>query len=158
MAATEPRLRQESTGDLVRRLLDDIQGLVDRQIALVKQEVREEVQQLVGATRTLGIGAALLLLALISFFDFLFHGIDRLFPGWGWVAALVLTLIFGFAGALLAKKGAAKVKVEPLTRTRETLKEDAEWAKHRLTLNGKSNHSETTSHAQSRRSSGEPVA
>jgi uncharacterized membrane protein YqjE len=158
VAATEPRLQQESTSDLVRRLLDGVQGLIDRQIALVKQEVREELHQLIGAAKTLGIGSALLLLALICFFDFLFHGVDRIFPGWGWLAALVLTLIFGISGALLAKKGAQQVKVEPLARTRETLKEDAEWAKHQLTPNGKSNHSATTSPEPSRSSSAAHVA
>jgi hypothetical protein len=153
VAATEPRLRQEPTGDLVRHLLDSVQTLVDRQVALVKQELREDVQQVAGAAKSLGIGSALLLLAAICFFDFLFHGINTLFPGWGWVAALAFTLIFGIVGAVLAKKGVGEVKVQPLIRTRETLKEDAEWAKHRLTPNGRSSHSATTSPAPSRSSS-----
>jgi D-xylose transport system permease protein len=93
----------------------------------------------------LGIGAALLLLAGICFFNFLFLAIDTLLPRWGWVAALVVTLVFAIVGGLLANKGKDQVKVQPLARTRETLKEDAEWAKHRLTPNGKSSPSETTS-------------
>jgi hypothetical protein len=143
-------LKREPTSDLVRRLINNAQGLLDNQIALVKQEVREDLHQVVGAGKTLGIGAGLLMVAGICFFSFLFLGIDTLFPRWGWVAALVFTLVLGIVGAILAKKGVGEVKLQPLARTRETLKEDVEWAKHPSTPNGKSSPSETTSAQQSR--------
>ncbi len=145
MARTGPGLQNESTGDLIRRTLQDLQELLDKQVALVKLELREDVHQLVKAGKTLGIGLGLLMAAGICFFDFLFHGINTLFPGWGWVAALVATLVFGIAGAILAKRGREEVKVQPLSRTRETLKEDAAWVKHPLTHNGRSSTSATTS-------------
>ena len=162
MAATEPGLETERTPEtptaadadlrtaptaaLVRRLISSVQGLIDKQVELVKEEIREDIGQVAGAAKLLGIGVALLLLALICFFDFLFLLIGAIFGAvWGWVAALVCTLAFGILGVVLAIKGKGQVKVQPLARTRETLKEDAEWAKHRLTPNGKSSPSATTS-------------
>lgn len=150
MAAIDPRVREAPSGDLVRGLIADVQRLIDAQILLVKQELREDLHQVAGAAKTLGIGLGLLLATGICFFNFLFLGIDTLFPRWGWVAALVCTLLFGIVGALLANKGKGQVKVEPLARTRESLKEDAEWAKHRLTPNGSSNPSATASPEPSR--------
>ena len=145
MAVTDPDLKSQPTGEVVRRLIDDVQALLDKQTQLVKQELREDLQQVLGAARSLGIGAGLLILAVICLFNFLFLAIDTFLPRWGWAAALVFTLVFAIVGTVLAIRGKDQVKVEPLARTRATLKEDAEWAKHRLTPNGKSSPSETTS-------------
>ena len=144
MAVTDPDLKTQPTGELVRRLIDDVQALIDKQVQLVKQELHEELRQVLGAAKSLGIGAGLLLMALICFFNLLFLAIDTFLPRWGWLAALVYTLVFAIVGMSLAMRGKDQVKVEPLARTRATLKEDAEWAKHRLTPNGKSSLSETT--------------
>ena len=150
MATTNPGVQSASTADLVRRLIENVQELVDKQVALVKQEIREDLGQIAGAAKTLGIGVAFLMLAGICRFNFLFLGINTLTGGWGWLAALVCTLLFGILGAVFANKGKGQVRVQPLARTRETLKEDAEWAKHRLTPNGRSSPSETTSPLPSR--------
>jgi hypothetical protein len=150
VAATDPGLRREPTGELVRRLIDSVQALLDKQVALVKQEIREDISQVVSAGKTLAIGAGLLFLAAITFLHFLFLAIDTLLPRWGWLAALVLTLLLAILGGMFAKRGIGLVKVQPLARTRETLKEDAEWVKHPLTPNGKSSHSETSSPQQPR--------
>jgi hypothetical protein len=154
--ATAGGVRNESTGELVRRLIDNVQTLIDSQVLMIKQELREDIGQVVGATKTLVIGLVLLVLAGICFFNFLFLAIDRLLPGWGWLAALVVTLLFAIIGGLLANKGKGQVKVQVLARSRETLKEDAAWAKHRLTPNGRSSPSETTSPPRSRSSSAAP--
>lgn len=77
---------------------------------------------------------------------FVFLLVDTFIPGrWGWAAALVCTVLFGILGAVLLGRGLQQVKVKPLDRTIETLKEDAEWARHQLTLNGKSSRSEEKS-------------
>jgi uncharacterized membrane protein YqjE len=138
-------LKHEPTGELIRRLITNAQALLDKQIALVKQELREDIQQVSGAGKTLGIGAGLLLVTLICFFNFLFLAIDTFLPRWGWAVALAFTLIFGIVGGVLAKRGVDQVKVQPLSRTRETLKEDVAWAKHPSTPNGRSTPSATTS-------------
>src|SRR5919198_4300903 len=142
--ATTHDLKSEPTADLVRRLINNIQALLDKQVALVKQELKEDVRRVVGAGKTLGIGVGLLLVGALCLIDGIFLTIEH-FTRWGWLAALVCALVLLILGAVIAKQGVAKVKVQPLARTRETLKEDAEWAKHRLTPNGKSSRSEMTS-------------
>jgi uncharacterized membrane protein YqjE len=143
--ATGRDLRSESTGDLIRRVRNDLQGLLDRQVELVKLELEEDRQQVIQAGKTLGVGLGLLLAAAICFFNTLFFGIERLWPGWAWLAALIFTLVFTVVGLIVTRRGRAEVKVQPLTRTRETLKEEAEWVKHPLTPNGKSSSSATIS-------------
>ena len=145
MAATDPTLRSVPTGDLVRRLINDLQTLVDRQVQLAKQEFHEDLKQVADAGKTLGVGLGLVIVAGLCFFHFLFLAIDTFLPRWGWLAALVLTLVFGIVGGLLAKRGKSQVKLEPLARTRETLKEDATWAKHQFNSNGSSSGSGTAS-------------
>ena len=44
MAVTDPELRTQPTADLVRRLIDNVQALLDKQKELVKQELQEELQ------------------------------------------------------------------------------------------------------------------
>lgn len=145
MARTEPGPPHESTGELIRRSVQNAQGLLDKQITLAKLELREDVRQVAQAGKLLGAGLALLMVAGICFLIFIFLGIDSLARGWGWLAALIVAIAFAIVGAVLAKFGSDRVKVQPLSRTRETLKEDAVWAKHPLTFNGRSSTSETTS-------------
>jgi uncharacterized membrane protein YqjE len=163
VATTEPGLRNEPTGDLIRRLIEDVQELVDKQVALVKQELREHAGQVFGAAKTLIIGVALLLAAALMFLHFLFLGIDTLTDwllGWrlGWLFALVFTLILGGLGVRFALKGKDEVQIHPLAETRRSLKEDAEWARHRLTPAERSTHSENGSPQPSRSSNGADAA
>ena len=55
-------------------------------------ELKEDLHQVAGAGKTLGIGIGLLAVAGLCFFHFLFLGIDTLFPRWGWLAALIFDL------------------------------------------------------------------
>lgn len=137
-AAGEDAIERVSTAALLRRVIDDAQALIDKQVELAKQELREEVGQALQAGRTLGIGAGLLFVALICSFHVLFLGIDTLFPRWGWLAALVVAVACGAAGAVLVQRGRRAMKLQPLARTRATLKEDADWAKQLLRRNGRS--------------------
>lgn len=131
-------LQRASLVRLLRRVVDDAQTLLDKQIELVRQEVREEVRQVVQAGRSLGIGAVFLVIAAICLVNTLFLGIDTLFPRWGWLAALIATVICGAVGAVLVNRGRKAVRLQPLARTRATLKEDADWARQQLRRNGKS--------------------
>lgn len=145
MATANGNFRREPTSELVRRVVNDLQELIDKQVELAKQELREQLHEATSAGKQLGIGAGLLAVAGICFFFFLFLGIDTLWPRWGWLAALLLTIVFGAVGGLLVARGRHKVALRPLARTRATLKEDAEWAKHRLVPSERSSTSETRS-------------
>ena len=50
---------------------------------------------------------------------------------------VVLALILGAIGAISLRRNIRSLKSGPLPKTMTTLKEDAEWAKHLLTRNGK---------------------
>lgn len=46
-----------------------------------------------------------------------------------WAIALIVAGVFAILGAILAFVGYRRVKVQPLTKTRQTLKEDIQWEK-----------------------------
>jgi len=156
VAITDRDPRTESTAELIQRVIDDFQGLLDKQVELIRQELREDLSQVVGGAKSLGIGAGLSLVALICFFNALFLAIDRFLPGrWGWLVALVFFLICGITGVMLLMKAKREMKVQPLARSRDTLKEDAEWARHQLKRNEKLSPSEKISNQPSESSSNE---
>ena len=134
---TLPPTEQQTITDLLRRVINGIQGIIDRQIELARQEIKENIAQVAKASGLLAAGLAVLLVAIIFLFVSLIFAIDTLFPGYGWVAGLVLTAILAIVGAILTLIGKERIKVSPIARTRETLMEDIEWVRHPLTPNGK---------------------
>ena len=126
--------------ELVGRLINDFSTLVDRQIELAKQEVRDEIGEVIGAAKTLAIGAGIAAVAglmlliwawtgIIWFFNWLGALFFGPYGSWiGWLVGLLIPVV----AALVAWKGfigpgIKRVKIKPLARTRATLKEDLEW-------------------------------
>ncbi len=145
-------VRDATFQELVGRLINDFSELVDRQIELAKQEVREDIGEGMGAVKSAAIGAGiaaavgLLLLiwawtAFIWFFNwvgsdiiarFWLPGLGWLFSMLGWFLGLLVPAAFGwFVGyQRFIKRGIKEfndLRKRPLERTRETLKEDLEW-------------------------------
>lgn len=121
--------------DLARRLADTTSELVHKQIELAKQEAREDLRQNVRAAIILGVGAVLLLFAVICLLVALIAVTaalsgDRL-PLWG--SALIWVLIFAASGAGALFVGKRRLELRPLGRTRAEVKENVEWVKQRLT-------------------------
>lgn len=120
----------QSLSDLLGEVTGDLQTLFRQEIALAKAEVREEAVKTGKASGMLG-GAALagyltvLMLSLAAVF-----GLAELI-GLGW-AALVIAVLWAIAGTVLFVMGRNRMReVSPTPeRTIETLKEDAQWAKH----------------------------
>lgn len=135
--ATEqlPPTERQTVADLVRRIINGVQEIIDRQIELAKQEVKENAIQVGKASAMLIVGAVLLFLTAIFLLITIIVGIDAIFPGRGWIASLVITLILGIAGALLVLRGKDRIMIKPVARTRETLKEGLEWARRPLKPN-----------------------
>jgi hypothetical protein len=130
-----------SAQELIGRLINDASTLLDKQIELAKQEVREDLGEYLGAAKTLGIGAGILaacgLLMLIWawtgviwFFNWL-GWVSPLHADWiGWIVGLVVPAVLAYLGfKLYIMAGIKKVQKAPLKRTRATLKEDLEWAR-----------------------------
>jgi hypothetical protein len=120
----------ESLGDLVSELTSDLSKLMRQELELAKAELRQEAGKAGKATGMLAAAgfAGYLTTVLLSFA--LVFALGAVMPlGW---AALIVAVLWGIAGAVLYSTGRAKLRtVNPKPeRTVETLKEDAEWAKH----------------------------
>jgi len=121
---------EESLGDLVSELTGDLSKLMRQELELAKAELRQEASKAGKATGMLAAAgfAGYLTTVLLSFA--LVFALGAVMPlGW---AALIVAVLWGIAGAVLYSSGRAKLRtVNPKPeRTVETLKEDAEWAKH----------------------------
>ncbi|WP_019607859.1 phage holin family protein [Nocardiopsis sp. CNS-639] len=126
----EPGEEEQSFSELLGAVTGDLQKLFRQELALAKAEMREEAVKTGKAAGLLSGAAvagylALLLLSLAAMF-----GLAELI-GLGW-AALVVAVVWAIVGAVLAVMGRDRMReVSPKPeRTIETLKEDAQWAKH----------------------------
>lgn len=126
--ATEPKRPDASLGELVAEMTSDLSTLFRKEIELAKTEARDELRHVGKAGGMLG-GAALagwLALLLLS-----------LALAWLLDQAMNTALAFAIVGVLWAvaafifqRQGrAALARVQGLPTTRDTIKEDVEWAK-----------------------------
>ena len=125
-------LRQEDIGTLMRRLSEETTALVKLELDLAKAEMTQK-------GKAAGLGAGLLggagvagLVFLGSLTAFLIAVLAEAMDTW--LAALIVTVLWGVTAGALALTG--KNKVQAATppapeQTIETLKEDAQWAKTR---------------------------
>jgi len=129
-AGLPPTDDRASLGELVGELTADLSRLMRQELELAKAEIRQEASKAGKAAGMLGAAgfagymtAVLLSLALVFALGS--------FMGLGW-AALVVAVLWGIAGFALFSTGRARLRtVSPKPeRTIETLKEDAEWARH----------------------------
>jgi MFS family permease len=125
-------LRERPTSELLRQLSDQTTTLVRQEIELAKLEVREKGKKAgVGAGMFGGAGVfglyavgaltATLILALATFLP-------------GWVAALIVTVVYGAIAGILALRGKSQVKdAAPFMPEQavDTTKEDVRWVKNR---------------------------
>ncbi|MCC6179939.1 MAG: phage holin family protein [Chloroflexi bacterium] len=149
MAQQLPPTDQQSTGQLFRRIVNGLNGLVNRQIQLVKQEIKEDIFEVLKASKTLAIGAGIaivgalillnvaMLMLILGFNEignWLVPGIGRFL---GWLLAIILLVVVFFVAYRFVRRGIQEVKISPVARTRTTLGEDVQWARQLLTRNGK---------------------
>lgn len=120
----------ESLGDLVSELTGDLSKLMRQELELAKAEIRQEAAKAGKATGMLAAAGFAGYLTTVLLSLALVFALGAVMPlGW---AALIVAVLWGVAGAVLYSAGRAKLRtVNPKPeRTVETLKEDAEWAKH----------------------------
>jgi hypothetical protein len=125
-------LRDRSMGDLLKQLSQETTTLVRQELDLAKAEMAEKGKHagkgigLFSGAGLFGLGAFLALTTAII------AGLSEAMDVW--LAALIVTVVYGVVTAVLAKSGQSKIKdagpVAP-EQTVQTLKEDAEWAKTR---------------------------
>jgi uncharacterized membrane protein YqjE len=125
-------LRERPTSELLKQLSDQTTSLVRQEIELAKLEVREKGKKagagagMFGGAGVFGLYAvgaltATIILALATFLP-------------GWVAALIVTVVYAAIAGVLALRGRSKVKDAgpPIpAQAVETTKEDVRWVKTR---------------------------
>ncbi len=124
-----PNVEDESIGGIVGRLSTHLSQLMRQEMALAKAELRAEAQKAAkGAGMLAGAGFAGLMVAIFASITLMWL-LDLALPiTW---AALIVTLLWGAAGAVLFVVGRNNLKqVSPMPeQTVESLKEDKEWLK-----------------------------
>jgi uncharacterized membrane protein YqjE len=131
-AQPDNELRDNPTGELLKRLSNETTTLVRQEIALMKAELAEKAKPagigagMFGGAGLFGLGA---FLALTAFFIALLDGAMPI-----WLAALIVAVVYGAIAGVLALRGKQKVnEATPVApeQTMESVKEDVQWAKTR---------------------------
>jgi uncharacterized membrane protein YqjE len=149
VAAQLPPTDRQSTTQLFRRVVNGLNGLVDRHVQLVKQELKEELLTVLRAGKTLGIGAGVAVVGALVLLNVLIMmlvlGLNEL-GSWfipyvgqflGWIVVLILIGVIFFIAYKLVMRGVQEVKISPLENTRDAVSEDVTWVQQLLTRNGK---------------------
>ncbi|UFQ19963.1 MULTISPECIES: phage holin family protein [Streptomyces] len=119
-----------SIGDLLSEISTDVSQLVRDEIELAKAEIKQESTKAGKAVGMLGgagyAGHLALLLGSLTVIFALSHVMDI-----AW-AALIVTAVWAVVAAVLYKTGRTRLRTVNLKpeQTVETLKEDAQWARH----------------------------
>ena len=125
----EAEVRSRSVGDLVGDISKDLSTLIHQEIELAKAETKQEVTKAAKGAGMLG-GAAFAGYMVAMFLSFAFVFLIGTF--WSeWLGSLIITLVWGIAGAVLYTRGRQQLTtVTGPRQTVETIKEDAAWARH----------------------------
>jgi uncharacterized membrane protein YqjE len=134
MQQPDRELRDASLGDLFKQLSGDMTLLVRQELELFRVEMTEKTRGLggrvAGGAGMLSGAAVCGLMALGSLTATVILVLALVMPAW--VAALVVTLVYGGVAAILALRGKhqlEEIKAPVPTQTMQTVKEDVEWAK-----------------------------
>lgn len=130
MSEVRPAQADASIGELFKSLSGDLSLLVRQELALFRTEMTEKGKAAGKAGVFLSGAAVVGLLALGSLTATLILVLSLAMAPW--IAALIVTVVYGVIAAGMAIAGKRKVEdVLPPTpkQTVETVKEDVEWAK-----------------------------
>lgn len=120
----------ESVGQVVRQITADMSTLFRKEIELAKVEFRAEAGKAgKGAGMLGGAGFAAAMVATFASLAAVFGLANVMDAAW---AALIVTGVWAVVGVVLYLTGRSRLReVSPKPeRTVETLKEDAQWARH----------------------------
>jgi len=127
-------LRGSSTGELVKQLGEQVSELIRQELELAKTELTAKAKTAGTGAGILGGAGVVALLALGSLTACLILLLSKAMDAW--VAALIITVIYGAIAGAIAVMGRDRVKegVPPTPeQTVETVKEDVQWAKTQAT-------------------------
>jgi uncharacterized membrane protein YqjE len=124
-------MREQSIGDLLKQLSQETSTLVRQEMALARAELAEQGKRAGTGAGMLGGAGVAGLLTLGSLTAMLIALLDTAMATW--LAALIVTVLWGAVAGVLALQGRNKIKeaTPPAPQTVETVKEDVRWAKTR---------------------------
>jgi len=123
-----------SVPDLLGDLVNQTTTLVRKEVQLARAELGEKVSVVGAAGMSLGIGAALLLGALIALIQGAIAFLVEFFGLSSTLSALIVAVVVGLIGYLVLRGGLAKLQNFNLTpdRTVAQLSRDAQVAKEQV--------------------------
>lgn len=129
--ATEPIDSDKSLGELVSQLSSDFSDLVSTQLELAKAEIKDEVTRAGKGAGMLTGGALAAYLAIVILSFAAAWGLSEAMPTG--FAFLIVGVVWALAAAALMLTGRNQLRtVHPVPeQTKQTLKEDVEWARQR---------------------------
>lgn len=129
--------RLRGFGELLRELANGSADLLRGEVKLARMELSAIAGGVARGTAQAALGAVLLLLGALALATgvVLLVGDQWLPRDRYWLSALIVLLVTGGLAAILAKRGLSQLSPSQLKpeHTIETLKEDKEWLKRRLT-------------------------
>jgi hypothetical protein len=129
------REQDSSMAQLISGIVGDAQELVRKEIALARQEVREELDAAKNAGVKLGIAGAVLAVGGLLVVLAIAQGIAYLLDWPVWVGYALVGVVLAVAGGIFFSAAQRQIKnIHPVPeRTVETMKENVEWIKDRTT-------------------------
>jgi len=127
----EPPLATVSTGELVAQLANQSAELVKKQMELAKSELKTDIKREIKTVAGFSIAGLCVLGTLNLLLVAAVFALAGEMPGWQ--SALIVAVALAAVGAVAGIIGWMKRVKTPLDATQRTLKEDAQWAKERLT-------------------------
>jgi uncharacterized membrane protein YqjE len=131
-------LRQQPTGELFKQLSTEISTLVRQELKLAQAEMTQKGKRAGTGAGMFGGAGILALLALMTLTACLVAALATRIDVW--LAALIITVVYGTlaaALALLAKNKVAEATPPVPEQTLESVKEDVQWAKTRMPSGGR---------------------
>jgi len=115
-------------GELVSGIVQDAQELIGQQLALFKQEMRQDLKKAREGARLLALAAGVLLVGSILLGLMLVHLLAWLAPSWPlWICYGIIGGALAGIGAFLALQGREKLGQVVPQQTAKALEENLEW-------------------------------
>jgi putative superfamily III holin-X len=116
------------SGELAAEVVQDVHRLVDLEVMLARQELKELAITNAIAAASMAAAAIFAILAVLVALPLV---LVEVVP-WHWQAALVWTFAYLFLAGVLYLFGKSRLRLPLPTKTLDSLKENKEWALRRL--------------------------
>jgi uncharacterized membrane protein YqjE len=122
-----------SLSELFGNFASELRTMMSDELELAKAEMSKKISDTLKDALYVGVGGLLLLVGLLSLVATLIIILAYGLPLW--LASLVVTIVVSGIGFLFLQRGLSDIRRRSLVpdQTLETLKEDKEWAKHKIT-------------------------